>query len=572
MKDSENAQAVVVFSQRIDRVLGQDRLFAVLPDGPLDTAELRARVSSLAQSLLNHTAPDACVGILSKTDRHVIAAVITCLRIGHPFLICDPEAPIEETSNLLKHSGAAILFCEADVTVSFGNYAGLCVLDVGLKTGEEKTLPPVAPSSTAMLVATSGTTDRPKIVELTYVNLRAQFAIFADVYGFDAETRALNLLPFHHVDGLIRGPLLALWFDATLLRPRMFSVAETPAILDDLNAQNATHLITVPAMLRILHRAQDPEIYKVPQSLRFILSSADYLDVGLWKASERDFGVPVVNAYGLSEVVCDALIAGPDDATRIAGTIGAARGVGALVLGADGAEVADGETGELAISGDTVMRGYVGDPESTAQVMEEDVFRTGDLVRKREDGLFDYMGRQKNVVVVGGVTIHPEAVTEVLASFPGVAEAYAFGNQTETGEVLLAAVCPLPGVQLEPEAMYAASRAQLAPERQPSKIVILPELPRRSSGKVDRNAIIAAAAAKNGGTSVQGIAAECFGVSVADLSVASTPFDTPGWDSLAHMEFIEMLEERFDFTMSPMDVAGMMSIGDAIEIVEREIG
>lgn len=570
MDDGQNEIAAQAVAQRIDAVLASDRAFAALQDGLLDTAELRTRTHAVGHALLTNIAPKAVVGILSASDRHVIAAVTACLRLGHPFLICDPDAPADDTTRVLNYAGATGLLCSGPLASSFDQIPDLCVLDAGLSQGGTADLPNLVSTETAILVATSGTTDRPKIVDLSHANLVAQYAIFADVYGFDADTCALNPLPLHHVDGLIRGPLLALWFNATLLRRHRFSVDQAPAILNDLIAQNATHLITVPAMLRILHRAQDSETYQVSPSLQFILCSADYLDAKLWQAVEADFKVPVVNAYGLSEVVCDALIAGPDDATRVPGTIGIARGLDAVVLDSTGQAVADGDIGELAIRSDTVMRGYMNDPVSTAAVVKDGLLRTGDLVSRRQDGLFDYKGRKKNVVVVGGVTIHPEAVSEVLTSLPNVAEAFVFGNQTDTGEVLIAAICPTPGAGLDPDVIHAACRTHLAPERRPSKIVVLPELPRRASGKVDQTAIVAAATTKNSGASVQDIAAECFRVPVDDLSTQSTPFDTTGWDSLAHMEFIELLEERFDFTMSPLDVAGLMSIADAIEIVERE--
>ncbi|CAN0605709.1 unnamed protein product, partial [Ectocarpus sp. 12 AP-2014] len=177
----------------------------------------------------------------------------------------------------------------------------------------------------------------------------------------------------------------------TLIRTRCFSAQACPDIFVDLAHHCVTHLITVPAMLRILHRALDPTCIQMPASMRFVLCSADHLDETLWQSAEKDFGVPVVNAYGLSEVVCDALIAGPDSESRVVGSIGVARGLEAKVIGVDGQDCADGQTGELVIIGDTVMQGYVADPEATANVLQNGAFRTGDLVQRREDGLYSYM-------------------------------------------------------------------------------------------------------------------------------------------------------------------------------------
>lgn len=564
-------QAFATLSTKIDAALQGDLRIAELPDGPLSAADLRGRVAGLGNALRTNVALGETVAISCNTDRHVITALTACLRLGYPVLICDPLATTEETVSLLVHCKVAAVVTESSTSAFANEVPGLFVLDATTTKacGETMDPPDVTPPPTALLVATSGTTDKPKVVALSHANLMAQFQIFSEVYDFDADTLALNLLPMHHVDGLIRGPLLSLWFGATLIRTRRFSAQACPDIFSDIASQNVTHLITVPAMLRIMHRAFDPGQIQIPKSLRFVLCSADHLQKDLWRQVETDFGVPVVNAYGLSEVVCDALIAGPDKQSRCIGSIGVARGLEARVIDADGQDCPNGQTGELVIIGGTVMQGYVADPEATAEVLEDGAFRTGDLVKRSEDGLFLYMGRQKNVVVVGGVTIHPEAVTEVLSSLAGIAEACAFGHQTDSGEELIAAVCPLPGIELELDALHTACRQKLSPERQPSRLVVLAKLPRRETGKVDQNAIIAAAAPQTNGQSVKEIAALCFGVTVESLNEESSPFDTDGWDSLAHMNFIEMLEETFDFTMTPGDVAGLMSISDAMEIVRR---
>lgn len=566
-------------AQRIDRTLRSDRLFAMLPDGPLETGELARRMRSMAAALTACGAPpDDRIAVLARSDRVVIATVAACLRLGRPVLVCDPEASVEETRSLLAHCRPAVLVADTPEGLALGSGLGPAILDGNTLTEDAgDPMPAIAPQDVALLVHTSGTTSRPKVVELSHANLAAQFQIFETVYGFDAASRLMNLLPMHHVDGLVRGPLSALWFDATLLRPRRFSVQAVPTLLSELASLAATHLIAVPALLRILHRVGGASAGRMGGvDFRYVLCSADHLDATLWAAVERDFGVPVVNAYGLSEVVCDALMAGPDDATRVIGTIGAARGVSASIVGPDGRPLPDGETGELVIAGGTVMRGYLGDADATAEVLRDGRFHTGDLARRRQDGLFEFVGRKKTAVVVGGVTIHPESVAEALGAIAGVAEAYAFGEGAPAGEKLVAVVCPAEGATLDLETVWQECRARLAPERRPERIAILPALPRRASGKVDRDALVAAldergAKEADTGLSVFEIAARCFNHPVDALSEYSSPFDTPGWDSLAHMNFIETLETQFSFVMTPEDIAGLMTLGDALEIVEREI-
>ena len=348
-----------------------------------------------------------------------------------------------------------------------------------------------------MLIFTSGTTSSAKAVEIGYDTLLAQLDIFAEAYGFDAGIRLFNLLPLHHTDGLTRGPISALWFGGTLVRPFPFSVQAVPRLLDRIAADAVTHLIAVPAMLRIIERIglDRPDAFRGPD-FRFVLCSADYLDAGLWGRFEDRFGVPVANAYGLSEVVCDALFAGPGDATRIAGTIGRPIGVTAQVVDADGTPVAPGDTGELVLGGPTVMRGYFDAPELTAEVLDNGAFRTGDLVRQRPDGLYEFVGRRKTVIVSGGVTIHPEGVTAVLSTMPGLAEAYAFGQPDPArGERLVAAVAPAPNADITVEQVWAFCRDHLSPERIPVEIHVLDRLPRTASGKVIRSELVGAAPA-----------------------------------------------------------------------------
>lgn len=431
---------------------------------------------------------------------------------------------------------------------------------------------------TSMLIFTSGTTSSAKAVELTYDNLLAQLDIFADAYGFDADTRLLNLLPLHHTDGLTRGPISALWFGATLVRPFPFSVQAVPPMLDCVAADGVTHLIAVPTILRIIERVgrARQDALRTPD-FRFVLCSADYLDAGLWTRFEDSFGVPVVNAYGLSEVVCDALFAGPEDATRIPGTIGRPVGVTAQVVAEDGTTpVPEGETGELVLIGPTVMRGYFGAPDLTAEVLKDGAFRTGDLVRVTESGVYDFVGRRKTVIVSGGATIHPEGVTAILSTMPGLAEAYAFGRpDPERGERLVAAVAPVPGTSLSVEQVWAFCRANLSPERVPVEIHVLGRLPRTASGKVIRSELMntaapeAAAEAAGSPASVYAVAARALRLNPDALNRDSSPFNTPGWDSLAHVKLITEIESAFGLTFSAGDVMDFVNLGDAEDIVSR---
>lgn len=571
--------------------------FANLPAGPVSYEDLARDMRCLAAAFARTglVAGDRVL-VASKDEEATIKLFLALLRAGMTPVIGDSDITGPELSELLEVCDPAALYGD-EVMLDNAGLGGklpqsriVPIRDVHetLSTSRDPGTWPAIETKpeVALLVLTSGTTSTPKAVELTYENLIAQLAIFETVYGFDRATRLLNLLPLHHVDGLIRGPLVALWFGGYLYRETPFSVQNVPTILNKFSEKKITHFITVPAMLRIMARlGSDQRDAFCGPDFRFILCSADLLDVQLWTDVEESFKVPVVNAYGLSEVVCDALFAGPDKATRRIGSLGRPYGCIADVLDDDFRPVSQGEVGELVLSGPTVMRGYFNAPDITANVLRNGAFHTGDYVRVGPDGLYDFVGRKKTAIVSAGATIHPETVTIVLSTMPGIAEAVAFGvPDAARGEKLVAAVVPQPGQELTAADAFTFCRQHLSAERTPTDFHIMTSLPRSAAGKV-LMAELTAMASSNAATAAQDIApseegsgtleekvcavaATCFNVDAAGLSADSTPFNTDGWDSLAHMTLIEELELTFDMQFSAAEIASIASLGDAMEFIQ----
>ena len=568
------------------------RLFAELASGPLSYAdcwdEMNGFARLFAQLGLSHGHRAL---VVSGNDRSVIALFLALLRAGVIPIIADPTATLPESLELVELCKADVVFSDADhplagaasnipviALAANGKSAGAKIVGQGASAkglGHSLLRSVAAGTSqdTAVLVLTSGTTSTPKAVALSHSALLAQLEIFRQVYGFDAETRLLNVLPLHHVDGLIRGPLTALWFGGSLHRGKPFSVQSTPEMLAAVADLAITHLITVPAMLRIIERVgrDTPQIFNTP-AFRFVICSADLLEPALWRRVEATFGVVVVNAYGLSEVVCDALFAGPQDRPRRIGTLGRPVGCTARALDGNGKDVPIGEIGELVLSGATVMSGYFGAPEATALVLKDGAFFTGDFVRVDADGIYEFVGRKKTAIVSAGFTIHPETASQVLSAMPGVHEAVAFGvPDPAMGERLVAAIVLAPGAAISVAELADYCRSHLSRERSPREFRIVPLLPRGASGKVLLSELAQLMQDKSGpapAADVLTVAAKCFNVAVENLSSASTPFNTEGWDSLAHMALIDALEAAFSMQFSAMQIAQIISLGDA----ERFIG
>ncbi|MGI1661762.1 AMP-binding protein [Palleronia sp. KMU-117] len=572
------------FSQRFDQIFDRTdgTLFADLETGPLTYAACRAEMLRLADRLRRAgIEPGDRIIVHCDQARRAIVLFLAMLRSGITPVMADAAATDAELSELVGLCRARALVtdgvsgeAELRLFAPDGSIDRLRLEEDRDGAPPDRFADPQDVPQVAVLVLTSGTTSAPKAIELTFANLVAQLDIFHEVYGFDETSRLFNLLPLHHVDGLIRGPLTAIWFGGSLHRPMRFSVQAVPAILDYVRNGRVTHFISVPAMLRIVHRVgrDRASVFDAPE-FRFVLSSADLLDEGLWEAFEDTFGVPVVNAYGLSEVVCDAIFAGPDGATRRRGSLGRPVGCKAMVLDAHDQPVAPGAPGELVLSGPIVMRGYFDAPEETAKVLRNGRFYTGDIVRVDPDGLFRFVGRKKTAIVSAGKTIHPETATQVLTAMPGVAEAYAFGVPDPTmGERLVAAIVPAPDAVIRPEDVAAYCRSQLSSERSPREFFIVDALPRTPSGKVMAGHLQAMYARPTpDAPDVLEVAARCFNLPVTELSLQSTPFNTEGWDSLAHIELIDSLEEAFDIQFSALQITQIMSLGDALRAIEENL-
>ncbi|USG61989.1 AMP-binding protein [Sneathiella marina] len=586
------------FCSRVDRILEarEGQVFANLSEGVVTYDELLREMNSLDTAFQNlGLSTGDRVAIFSKNDRAIIVLFLSLLRSGFTPVIGDGDVRGSEIEDCLEVCQPAVIFADADL-LSNPTVIEKIPASRRIQTDTVKGTPAIHGTQTiaelidtqanptrktfeytpevAMLVFTSGTTSLPKAVELTYANLVAQLGIFSDAYGFDSDIKLLNFLPLHHVDGIIRGPLTALWFGGSVHRSIPFSVQNIQKILASISELKITHFISVPAMLSIVERIGQINVHAFQEpNFKFVLSSADVLTDKLWTRFEQTFNVPVVNAYGLSEVVCDALFAGPDETTRQIGTLGRPVGCNVQILDAEGLPVTQGEVGELAISGPTVMKGYFNDIVQTDQVLRDGKFLTGDYVQQTEAGLFKFVGRKKTAIVMAGVTIYPEAVTSVLANMPKIEEAVVFGVADVTrNQRLVAALVPKPGEKITSADAAAYCRENLSAERTPSEFRILESLPRTPSGKVRMNELASPEFEKKKNLSakdVLSIAAFCFGVPEEQLSSDSTPFNTEGWDSLAHMTLIEEIELQFEIMLSASQIAQIASLGDAISFVKE---
>ena len=439
--------------------------------------------------------------------------------------------------------------------------------------------PPPDADATALMLFTSGTTSAPKVVELSHANIAAQIAAFRAVFDHDADARVLNPLPLHFTDGMLHGPIFCYLAGATLYRPTRFDFQKIEELMDGIYRDRITHFIVVPALLSIMDRLGDAFAQAFEGGdFRYIRCSGDLLPEALWRATEARFGVRVVNTFGMSETVCEALYAGPDDATRRPGTIGRPVGCEIAIVDEDGQPVAPGEAGELLIRGGIVMKGYLDQPDLTAAAIRDGWLQTGDFAAMDPDGLVRIVGRKKSLIITGGINVQPQDIADCLLTHPAVAEAAGFGQpHPRWGEQVAAAVRLREGHTATARDLIGHCEALLSPHKVPRLVLILPELPRNAAGKVLIEPLRAEIARQDQSagsiadldvsTQVIRLAARVFSVAPDDLHPTSEPANTLGWDSLAHLTLIAAVEDAFGLRFAASEVLRIHRLSDLSDLV-----
>jgi long-chain acyl-CoA synthetase len=450
------------------------------------------------------------------------------------------------------------------------------------KSNPVASIPSSIPLDTiAYIIFTSGTTADSKGVAISHNNLKAHLSTLQKVYGLTQDSSILNQLLLCHADGCIQGPLLAIYAGCTWHRPFRFTIEKIPALLDYCYANNISHLFMVPAMLNMLIQFSEnyEDSFSYP-GFRALISVSAHLDGPLWDKFESIYKVPVCNVYGLTETVAGSLFSGPLPGTSCKYTVGKPVDCEIRIINEHGEDVGIGMPGELLLKGDHIMKSYWQDENLTKEYFKNGWFHTGDLASIDEQGFVKICGRKKNLIISGGINIQPEEVTECLLRHPSVSEACAIGLPDAVfGEKLVAAIVLKPGRNESSLELVNFCREYLEEKKVPTKIFIVPELPKGVSGKVQLNALkeqllqLHPKAQEINGEyldQVLNIASEVFQVPVSSLSVNDNSNTVAGWDSMAHLVFITTLEENFNISFSTAEVITMNSIQKALKLIEQK--
>jgi len=340
----------------------------------------------------------------------------------------------------------------------------------------------------ALILHTSGTTSRPKLVPLTHANLLASARNIAHGLALQPGDRCLNVMPLFHIHGLVGVLLASIAAGASVVCARGFSDA---TFLDLVETFQPTWYSAVPTIHQAVAAMADRYRARLPQHrFRFIRSSSAPLSPATLRLLESGTGAPVIEAYGMTEASHQMTSNPMPPGVRKPGSVGLPAGAEIAVMDDAGRLLPADAVGEVVIRGPGVMSGYGGVSPPTAAAFTHGWFRTGDLGRLDADGYLFIAGRLKEIVNRGGEKVSPREVDEALLEHGEVAQAAAFGVPHPTlGEDLAAAVVRRRGSHIEAPALRQFLFTRLAAHKVPSRIVFVDEIPKGATGKVQRSSL-----------------------------------------------------------------------------------
>jgi acyl-CoA synthetase (AMP-forming)/AMP-acid ligase II len=441
-----------------------DRLAIVLPNGPDMAAAFVASACAVTAAPLNpayredefHFYMDDLKAKALLVERGSESpAIAAAQRLGIPVLTLVPAA-------------------EAGRFAVSGDAAGPASADGWAEAGD-----------VALVLHTSGTTSRPKIVPLTHGNLLASAGNIRQTLRLAATDRCLNIMPLFHIHGLVAAILAGLAAGGSVYCTPGFNALK---FFGWLEAAKPSWYTAVPTMHQaILARAERNAAIIAAHPLRFIRSSSASLPVPVFAALEQTFGCPVIEAYAMTENAHQMTSNQLPPGLRKPGSVGCAAGPEVAVMAPDGRLLGPNEEGEVVTRGPNVTPGYENNPKANAEGFAHGWFHTGDQGVMDADGYLRITGRLKEIINRGGEKVSPAEVDAVLMDHPAVHQAVAFAMPHDMlGEEVAAAIVLREGCSASEGELVAFSMARLAAFKVPRRILILDDIPKGATGKLQR--------------------------------------------------------------------------------------
>ena len=441
----------------------EDRVALVLPNGP-----------EMATAFLGVACSAVCAPLNPDYRAEQVDYYLSDLGVKAVVVEADSDSPARAVA---RSRGIEVIELASSHSAAAGAFS------LSGSNARATTSRPARGADIALLLHTSGTTSRPKLVPLLHRNLCASADTIARMLGLSPDDCCLSVMPLFHIHGLVAALLSSLAAGGSVVCAGTFSAA---GFFNCLALFRPTWYTAVPTMHQaVLAHADAGAISR--HRLRFIRSSSAALPPPVMTELESRFGVPVIEAYGMTEAAHQMASNPLPPARRKPRSVGVAAGPEIAIVDPDGALLPPGQNGEVVIRGPNVTPGYENDAEANRAAFTNGWFRTGDRGYLDDDGYLFLTGRLKEIINRGGEKVSPREIDEVLLQHPAVAQAVAFAVPHPTlGEDVAAAVVLREGAVADPQAIRAFLFERLTASRIPSQVVIVPAIPQGPTGKLQR--------------------------------------------------------------------------------------
>ncbi|HEX8512679.1 MAG TPA: malonyl-CoA synthase [Allosphingosinicella sp.] len=462
--------------------------FLIEADGAeLSYRALDERTGSLAARLAElGVVPGDRVAVQAEKSIEGLLLYLATLRAGAVHLPLNPAYTAAEVRYFVEDSEPALFVGHPGRAGGARRAETLEALVEGaLHAGRSLDIVARAPDDLAAILYTSGTTGRSKGAMLTHSNLASNAETLREAWRFTARDRLLHALPIFHTHGLFVATNVTLLAGGSMIFLPSFDLREITRLLPQSTAMMGvptfyTRLLSHPAFTRELTR-----------HMRLFVSGSAPLSAETHREFEARTGHSILERYGMTETNMNT--SNPYEGSRVPGSVGPPLpGIEIRIADpATGAALQDGEIGAIEIRGPNVCKGYWRMPDKTAEAFREDgYFISGDLGFVDEGGYVRIVGREKDLVITGGLNVYPAEVEAAIEAIPGVAECAVIGvPHLDFGEGVVAVVVAPPGAALQEPAILSGLAESLASFKRPKRIFLVDDLPRNAMGKVQKNVL-----------------------------------------------------------------------------------
>ncbi|HEX4754064.1 MAG TPA: AMP-binding protein [Solirubrobacterales bacterium] len=469
--------------------------------------EFHARVMEVAAGLRELGVEQGdVVGVVLPNSPHYLEVWWAILWLGAIFNPVNPVLTAREAVGILSDSEAVVAVCTPEAAAGLEEHRDELpsLREIVAAAGDDPAAPlrgrgsvgdhaKISPADLCSFVYTSGTTGRPKGAMLGHGNFLANAWQLGEPLPVSRGDTLGMVLPLFHVNAQLVTTVIPLVLGAQVAIWERFSASRFWA---DVARFEPVTFSSVPTMLAALLHAPGADEAE-SNSLRFVICGAAPLSPALFRRFEEKFGLKIMEGYGLTEGTCCTTI-NPFTGPRKIGSVGLpTRAQEVRIIDEAGDQVGDGMAGEVSFRGPNMMHGYYKRPDANAETMVDGWVRTGDVGYRDEDGYFFLVDRTKDMIIRGGENIYPREIEDVLQEHESVKEAAVIGRPDEIrGEEVHAVVALVSGDDVA--VLEEHCRARLAPFKVPTSWEVVEELPKTSTGKIDKKPLREKLAAASG--------------------------------------------------------------------------